>query len=191
MEKMNKMVNEIKSKGIKTIIPNAFTAMRLVGAYKVPKEMLKGNAKEAATIAALCGLSDAVDGKIARKLGADTEFGAKFDQVVDKLFALGLIYPLIKKDPKWSAIVLGELAIAKTNIEKELQGTKVKSSLKGKAKTVVLFTTIAVAYLNEALNTRNPKIEQLLNGLFGASIAMETITLVDYIKKEKTKTLTK
>lgn len=180
-KKVTKMVDELKSKGIKTIIPNAFTAVRLVGSFAIPNQMMKGNTKNAALLAAACGLSDALDGKVARALNAETEFGARFDQVVDKGFAIGVILPLLEKDPKWAAIILSELAIAKTNIEKEMHGIHVKSSVKGKLKTISLFATIAVSYLGEALNINDPKFKTILNSLFGATMAMEIITLTGYM----------
>lgn len=176
-----KIINELKSKGIKVMVPNFFTAIRMIGAFKIPNQMRNGQTKEAAIFAAICGLSDAVDGKVARKLDAETEFGAKFDQVVDKGFAISLIVPLIEKDPKWANIILGELAIALTNLEKEAKGKKVDSSVQGKIKTVVLFSAIALTYLTDALNMKDPLVKKALDLLFGASVAMEIITLAGYL----------
>ena len=67
-----------------------------------------------------------------------------------------------------------------------------KSSIQGKIKTVVLFATVALTYLNEVLNLKDPKTELFLTGLFGATMAMEIITLAGYLKernKQKEKTL--
>lgn len=180
-ERSKKIINELKSKGIKVMIPNFFTAIRMVGAFEIPKQMKEGKAKEAAIFAAICGLSDAADGKVARALDAQTEFGAKFDQVVDKAFAVSLIIPLIEKDPKWMGIILGELAIALTNLEKEAKGKKVDSSIQGKIKTVVLFSAIALTYLKDALNLQDPRIQKALDLLLNTSVAMEIITLAGYL----------
>lgn len=185
-----RILNELKSKGIKTIVPNFFTAFRLVGAVEIPKQFLEGNHLNAAILAALCGLSDAFDGNVARAMNAETEFGAKFDQVVDKIFALGVTIPILTKDPKWFLILLCELAIAKTNIEREANGEIVKSSIQGKIKTIVLFASIAINYIVDALELQNSEIETLLTVLFGASLAMEIITLSGY-NKEKTMYLKK
>jgi len=192
MENRKRILNELKSKGIKTIVPNLFTAVRLIGAVKIPVDMMTGSPEEAALFAALCGLSDAVDGKVARKLDAETEFGALFDAFVDKLFALGVIIPLLEKDPKWALILLSEAAISAVNMKNKKEGIEVKSSIQGKIKTVVLFATVALTYLNEVLNLKDPKTELFLTGLFGATMTMEIITLAGYIKtREKNKTLTK
>lgn len=185
-----RILNEVKSKGIKTIVPNFFTAFRLVGAVEIPKQFLMGNHINAAILAALCGLSDAADGKVARALDAETTFGAKFDQVVDKIFALGVTFPILTKDPKWAFILLGELAIAKTNIEREMNGEEVKSSIQGKIKTIVLFSAIALNYVVDAFNLNSTEIEILLTAMFGASLAMEIITVASY-NKEKNKVLKK
>ena len=184
MGKTKQIIDEVKSKGIKVIIPNAFTAFRLYGAFAIPKEMANENYVKAATLAGMCGLSDAVDGNVARSLDAETLFGAKFDQVVDKAFVLGVLIPLLERDPKWALVILGEAAIAKTNIEKEMQGETVKSSLQGKLKTVFLFATIAASYLGQALDIKSPGFKKFLNGMFGASIAMEIITLIGYKDNE-------
>lgn len=180
-KRVKRIVNELKSKGIKVMVPNFFTAIRMIGAFKIPSQMKNGQTKEAAMLAAICGLSDAVDGKVARALDAETEFGAKFDQIVDKGFAVSLMIPLIEKDPKWATIILGELAIALTNLEKEAKGKKVDSSIEGKIKTVVLFSAIALTYLSDALNLKDPVIKKSLDLLFGASVAMEIITLFGYL----------
>lgn len=191
MEAKKRVLNELKSKGIKTMVPNLFTAVRLIGAIKIPYDMLTGSPEEAALFAALCGISDAVDGKVARALDAETEFGGLFDSFVDKLFALGVIIPLLEKDPKWAMVLLSEAAISLTNIKSKKEGIETKSSIAGKIKTVILFSTIALTYLNEVLNIKDPRTELFLTGLFGATMAMEIIALAGYIKSRENKTLIK
>lgn len=190
-KRSKRMINEIKSKGFKVIVPNAFTAFRLGASYKIIKAAINGDLKNTAIWATLGAVSDAFDGSSARKLDAGTEFGSKFDQIVDKVYAFSLIAPLLKEEPKWSLIVLSELAIAKTNLEKEAKGINVKSTTEGKLKTIMLFTTISLNYAIKTFNLNNSNIEKILNGMFGCSVIMELITLSSYLDKDDSKSLKK
>lgn len=91
-------------------IPNCITASRILGAivlvftprFSVPFYI----------VYTICGLSDAVDGLIARAMKKETEFGAKLDSVADLTFYTVLlikIFPFLWRNlPKviWFAVGL-------------------------------------------------------------------------------------
>lgn len=59
----------------------------------------------------LGGFTDAIDGTVARKLGKETEFGAKFDTAADIIFVLSAIIKVIVSTaiPIWILIWIGVL----------------------------------------------------------------------------------
>lgn len=87
----------------KTWIPNAVTSVRLVGALAIL--FLPVPSAAFFTVYTLCGLSDVVDGSIARLLHAESDFGAKLDSVADLTFyavmLIRLLPELIEAMPSW------------------------------------------------------------------------------------------
>ncbi|MBR3871025.1 MAG: CDP-alcohol phosphatidyltransferase family protein [Clostridia bacterium] len=65
-------------------IPNCITSVRIVGS--VSMFFTKSLSTLFFIIYTLCGISDALDGHIARKTGTTSEFGTKLDSFADLLF---------------------------------------------------------------------------------------------------------
>lgn len=84
-------------------LPNCITAIRIVGAallfFVTPMAM------PYYIIYTVCGLSDAVDGMVARATGCSSEFGARLDSIADLIFyaamLAGLLPELIRVLPPW------------------------------------------------------------------------------------------
>lgn len=72
-------------------LPNLFTLIRLLLAPFVVVAILNGNYARAIGIFFIAGVSDAIDGYLARRLGAATAIGAYFDPITDKIL-LSAIY---------------------------------------------------------------------------------------------------
>ena len=72
-------------------LPNLFTFIRLLLTPFAVVAILEGNYGRAIGIFFAAGISDAVDGYLARRLGAATMIGAYFDPIVDKIL-LSAIY---------------------------------------------------------------------------------------------------
>ena len=70
------------------LIPNALTLSRLVLCPIIVYCHRMGHTSWAIGLFALAGFSDFLDGYVARRFGLETEFGALFDPVCDKLLAL-------------------------------------------------------------------------------------------------------
>lgn len=78
---------------IKKIIPNVITSLRIIGAVLL--FFVEPLGVPFYIIYSFCGLTDAVDGFVARKLNVATEFGAKLDSVSDLLFYIVMIVRLL------------------------------------------------------------------------------------------------
>ena len=65
-------------------VPNAITFSRLVGAILLI--FLKPLDLGFFIIYTIAGISDAIDGYVARKMGGETDFGSKLDSVADLAF---------------------------------------------------------------------------------------------------------
>lgn len=63
----------------------------------------------------ICGISDMVDGAVARILGSTSPFGARLDTVADVMFALAALVKLLPRIPlaRWMRIWVAALAIIK------------------------------------------------------------------------------
>ena len=91
-------------------IPNCITASRIIGAifliFAAPFSALFY------VVYTICGLTDAVDGLIARAMKSETEFGARLDSVADLIFYTVLlfkIFPFLWRNlPKtiWIAVAI-------------------------------------------------------------------------------------
>ena len=96
-------------------LPNFLTGLRLVSAPAVVLFLFDGNDRAAFGIFALAGLSDAVDGFLAKRFGFVTRVGRYLDPAADKLLIVTSFVALsmMHMAPLWiTGIVLGrDLAI--------------------------------------------------------------------------------
>ena len=85
-------------------IPNIVTSIRILGAAAML--FLHANGFAFWTINALCGISDMLDGFLARRLHCESESGARLDSVADILFTGACIWKLIPEIalPLWAWI---------------------------------------------------------------------------------------
>ena len=72
-------------------LPNLFTLIRLFLSPFVARAILAGYYGQAIILFFIAGVSDAVDGFLARRLGESTPLGAYFDPIADKIL-LSVIY---------------------------------------------------------------------------------------------------
>ena len=93
---------------MKKNIANFITSIRLVGA--ICMLFTETLSKPFFIIYVICGLTDAIDGYVARKLNIVSDFGSKLDSVSDLLFSgimLAKVLPiLIEKTPSYIPILI-------------------------------------------------------------------------------------
>lgn len=139
-------------------IPNALTLLRALG---VPVFlyifMVLDQPITAFFIIALGGVTDYLDGKIARALNQITDFGAKFDPIVDRLYITAVILALASKDylPWWLvlAIIFRDLALFLVVVIQKIKGMKyLEVTFLGKAATFNLLYAFPLLLLIDASN---------------------------------------
>ena len=95
-------------------IPNLITSLRFVGSISLLFFSLESPVFRITYL--LCGISDMIDGHIARRLNATTETGALLDSIADlcmiSVCAIKLI-PIISALPYWIWIWIGAIALIK------------------------------------------------------------------------------
>ena len=136
-------------------IPNALTALRALGVpvflylFLVAEEPIASF-----VVITLGGITDYLDGKIARALKQTSEFGAKFDPTVDRLYIAAVIIALAIKDylpwPLVVAIIARDLILFLVIIYQKLRGIPFfEVSFLGKAATFNLLYAFPFLLLEE------------------------------------------
>ena len=136
-------------------IPNALTALRALGVpvflylFLVAEEPIASF-----VVITLGGITDYLDGKIARALKQTSEFGAKFDPTVDRLYIAAVIIALAIKDylpwPLVFAIIARDLILLLVIIYQKLRGIPfLEVSFLGKAATFNLLYAFPFLLLEE------------------------------------------
>lgn len=89
-------------------LPNAITLLRLLLMLPITWLLWQARYPEALLLAALAGVSDAVDGALARRFGWRSEFGAFLDPLADKTMVVVLFVVLTMRGhiPLWLAVVV-------------------------------------------------------------------------------------
>lgn len=74
-------------------IPNCITCVRIAGSIAVL--FLKPLTTAFLVVYTICGITDAIDGAVARKLDAVSDFGSKLDSISDLIFYAVMIIKMI------------------------------------------------------------------------------------------------
>ena len=96
----------------------------------------------------LSGLTDFLDGYVARTYGKTSYLGAIHDFTADKLFMLSalLVFSVVGVIPTWVTFIFlyREIIVMGLRIYTSFHKYEIKASLAGKAKTAVLFVGLGV-----------------------------------------------
>ena len=183
---------DLKSKDknkIKKQIPNLLTLIRgFFAPITIIPAVLNNHIYLAFFLITICSLTDSFDGWYARHYDAQSEFGATLDAICDKLFVLTLAYPLSFQYTSWIVLILIlELIISIINSIYRIKGYDARSSIIGKAKTIILDMAIALCYLDYIL----PVHKAIITVFTILTNAMQIICVVGYILKYKKEGTTK
>ena len=206
------MSNEIAKKNIKkallnpdnklALIPNWLSFSRVIGSYAIPIMIYTGSKTSTLfSVIGLVGISDFLDGKIARLLKVESEDGALLDAVSDKFFSINLILGILPKAPIFLINGALESQISYINSKAYSEEKNPKSSFLGKVKIWPLSIGLGLGYLSIAMKKQgikiiNPDKIMLLSNIFSAvTIPLEIINLKEYKeaaeKKEETNPIRK
>lgn len=99
----------MKYNGLKALeqIPNIITVIRILAIAPICWLLWKESYSLALVLLVLAGLSDALDGFLARRYGWLTKLGAMLDPIADKLFVVAVFIVFgLKGDLSWWLVVL-------------------------------------------------------------------------------------
>ncbi len=131
------------------MIPNIITTFRLflvpVFAYYM---LMTDNIWVACTVFIISGISDVIDGIIARKCDMITDTGKVYDPLVDKLMQITVLFALFAREfiPLWAILIIiaKELAMICVALVFYLKKIIVQSKWFGKMTTVIFYAVILI-----------------------------------------------
>jgi cardiolipin synthase len=145
-------------------VPNILSALRLLAAPFAAWLILAGHDAASLTVFAAAGLSDALDGWIARRFGFTSQFGGWLDPAADKLLMILCVLALfwVGVTPLWLAVlmILRDLLIAAGWLVVQwmsLPVTRVPLRI-GKATTLVQICYIGMMLLMLAFDIVQPRV---------------------------------
>lgn len=161
-------------------IPNLLTFIRLVGAIPAGV-MYYINLKLFIGSISFLWFTDAIDGRIAKKLNAQSKLGADMDALADKIMFLGSSIPLLGNVPTLIFNFVMEGIISGINVFGRMKGLNTKTVLTGKIKTVSLALTLIFGYLVHFFGLS----VYIFNFLIGLTTLLQIVSIKDYISEFK------
>ena len=137
------------------LLPNLITLFRFFSAlglffYFSPNSF---NTFTLVLIIALIGLSDSLDGIVARKYNLVSKLGIILDPLTDRVVFIILLFWLniYVPDIILYSVLIRELLVLIGSLYVLITGAKIEVSYKGKLATVLLFVTICLFVINSSL----------------------------------------
>lgn len=138
-------------------VPNMLTTIRFLLVPIIFYFAMQGNYIISAVLLVISGITDVLDGFIARKFNFVTDFGTLFDPLTDKLTQIFTLLVLVIQNiiPVWilAFVILKEIlmVIGATFLFKKQTAT-IPSRWYGKLTTVVFYIAIFLSMLNRQFN---------------------------------------
>ncbi len=187
-----KIKNDLKNHNFEKQIANILTASRLLSPFILIPLIYYEKLLPAVIMVILFGLTDTFDGYFARKYNATSLFGKYLDAVVDKIFALSLLIPVILKATLsvdgYGLVLVNiflEIVIACLNLYSFFRNLQPESTILGKIKTIFLFTLLGILYLSRIIYIKNIYISIFII----ITIIMQIIAIFSYIGQIKMRKL--
>lgn len=129
---------------------NAISAMRFVLTPVVGVlAWYEGSRPVALVLAIVVGLSDFIDGPLARRCGGASPFGALLDMTSDKVFLCAMLVVLaaMGRSPAWAAALIGsrELLVLFLRVVSAWRRRPLPIAMFGKLKTFMLYLLVPLA----------------------------------------------
>jgi len=185
--------NDFKSKNYKRQIANILTSSRLLSPFILIPLIYYNKLIIFIIMVVLFSLTDAFDGYFARKYKSVSLFGRYLDAIVDKIFALSLLSPVIIRTSLNTnnfylviTVITLEIIIGSINLYSFFKFLNPESTIFGKIKTYFLFILLSFLYLDKLININN----LFLFIFILVTIIFQIMTIISYInqmKKRKTK----
>ncbi|HZD31180.1 MAG TPA: CDP-alcohol phosphatidyltransferase family protein [Candidatus Angelobacter sp.] len=165
--------------------PNQLTLLRLIFIPFVITNVLDDNWRWALGLLMLAGLSDALDGWLARVLDQRTLLGQYLDPIADKLLlsSLFLVLSIAHKIPwKYTVLVLSRdvcILATSTALYATVGFRDFRPSLFGKVNTICQITAVFFVVLAQVVAT--PSVMALKTGFLYATFAFTLLSGVQYV----------
>ncbi len=138
------------------LLPNLITISRLIITIYLFTNLSPNNFTNTALIIiiALIGISDSIDGIVARKLNQVSKLGTILDPITDRIVFVMLLFWLISYFPIWFiyALFAREVLVVFGGIYVLTKSKTVTVSNKGKVATTLIFFAICLTILNTSYN---------------------------------------
>lgn len=165
----------IKKSTFKKQIPNLLTLFRAFSPILIIPLALNNNILWATIICFITAFTDCIDGLLARKFDAVTQFGKDLDAFCDKIFVLGITIPLLFYNLLYLITLFFEGVISLINMKYRSSGIT-ESSYIGKYKTWALFALLCFSYLE--INNDIPK--GIVSSLFTFTTFLQIAAVYGY-----------
>ncbi len=171
-------------------IPNAITILRILLVPPFVIYLLRGQYAGALAIFAFAGISDLIDGYIARRFRQQSKIGAFIDPLADKLLA-GTAFVLLAAEkiiPDWLAVIVisREVVIVGGLYLLSLLGAQITiaPSRTGKLNTAVQLSTVCLCLLAsvESLGI-STGFDRFLEGLFLVTGVTTVVSGFQYLRR--------
>lgn len=169
-------------------IPNVLTVLRLAAIVPFFWLTMQGRDREALTLFLIAGLTDTLDGTIARRFGQVSKIGRLFDPLADKLFTgaayvgLSLFRAGFPSIPKWVmvAVVLRDVLILSGSILvfRMSRDSGFKPSVYGKLNTFIEIGVVVLFLAQPDL----PFLRTILPFTYVLLLASLLVSAGDYVK---------
>lgn len=179
-------------------VPNILTIIRFLLIPVIVILLSKSNYIGAIIVFSISGITDILDGAIARKFELITDFGKLMDPLADKATQVSMLFTLTAKNiiPAWIIVVVIIKEFLMVSGASFLYGKElvVSSRWYGKAATVLFYIAIVVSLVleqfeplilthhNIAENSAPPLILYIDSPIYYIAIIMTIFSLVMYIR---------
>jgi cardiolipin synthase len=169
-------------------IPNVLTLLRLLAIVPFAYLAMQGKDRAALLLFLIAGISDTIDGTIARRYGQASKLGRLLDPIADKLFTgvayvvLAAFRPGLSRMPMWLmwAVVLRDVLILAGGmlVYEKSRNSGFKPSIWGKLNTLIEISVV-VGFLGAA---DVPLFALLLPEAYIVLLVSLVISTVDYLR---------
>ena len=169
-------------------IPNILTISRFIFIPFIVVSALSGNYVAAIIFLTISGITDVLDGAIARKYNLISNFGKLIDPVADKATQIAVLTSLVIKNiiPLWILLIFVFKEFIMISGASFLYGKEliVSSKWYGKLSTVLLYTAMVLSLLLRSIKQFNiPTFLFTIDKVFyGLAIVSTIFSLLMYIK---------
>ena len=170
-------------------LPNKLTVGRMIAVPFFIAAYLAGYYPAALILFVLASITDALDGKIARKQGLVTNFGKIMDPLADKILVYSALCLFIESGliKAWMLILIlaREFIVAGMRTVAASEGRVLAAGMSGKIKTVLQMVAVIGYLLGLAVPKYGTQITMAANVLFWASLVMTVYSGAEYVIKNR------